>query len=77
MKKNASISFRNAFSIPGRSTFMATSFPLDFNIALCTCAKEAAAIGSETEVKISESLMPNSFSIISDAVSLLNGGRES
>ena len=41
------MSRRNARSIPGRSTLTATSSPLSASRALCTCAIEAAATGSE------------------------------
>ena len=65
------------FSIPGRSSFTATSRP-SFNFARCTCAIDAAATDcSSKEAKISSGDFPVSSTINSLALRPENGGRRS
>ena len=72
---NASISRRNAASIPGRRTLTATSAPSSARRAWWTCAIDAAASGSEKLVNSASTGWPSSARIMRRAMAVGKGGR--
>ena len=65
------MSFWKARSIPGRSTFTATSAPDSASLARCTCAIEAAATGSEKALNTSSTVRPVSWAKAAFASALI------